>query len=127
MGIERKRFEGDRRRTAQVLIAGENGEVEVVDLAIWHRPLTPAVQERLDEIRTEILADEIIEEGGEPAPRKRKPVLVAQLAYVLTRWDITEDGEPIVPTAEALESFEFEFLSAIQDAIFEPLYPKSTT
>lgn len=120
MGFEKRQFQGDRRRIARVLVSNENGEVEQIDLAVWHRPLTPANQARLEEIREEIQAAGTEDSGA-------KSVLIAQLSYLLTRWDITEGGEPIAPTADALAEFEFEFLVAIQEAIFEPLYPKLTT
>lgn len=129
MGIERNKFGGDRKRIARVLVAGDDGEVEQVDLAIWHRPLTPAIQEELDAIRERLRAESDDGEAGseEAVKRPARSLLIAQLAHVLTRWEITDGGTPVPPSAEALAEFEYEFLAAIQDAIFQPLYPKSTT
>lgn len=123
MGIERRQLEGDRKRIAKILVADENGEVQQTSLAVWHRPFTPAVSQRVTEIEEEI--QQTFKEA--PGQQQRFQVLVEQLAYILTRWDVTDDGQPVPPTAKNLALFEFEFLTAIQDAIFEPLYPKSTT
>lgn len=96
-----------------VPVTGDDGEVEMVDLAVWHKPITPAV-----------LADMTTASEGDAADKER---LVSQLAAVLTRWDITDNGTPVKPTAAALRGFEFEVLAAIAEALFASIYPKSTT
>ncbi len=108
-----KRLQQDRRRVVQVPVTGDDGEVEMVDLAVWHKPITPAV-----------LAEMTAASEGDAADKER---LVSQLAAVLTRWDITDNGKPIKPTAAVLRGFEFEVLAAIAEALFASIYPKSTT
>lgn len=108
--MELKQLQSDRKRIVKVPVSTEAGEVELLDLAIWHRPLTPAIADAIDAIEGS---------GVEQLTR--------QLEMLLTRWEVTENGNPVEPTAAALAGFEFEFLTAIRDAIFEPVYPKKAT
>ena len=108
--MELKKLQSDRKRIVKVPVSKEDGEVELTDLAIWHKPLTPA------------LADEVDAVEGEKTER-----LTRQLELLLTRWDVTENGREVPLTAKTLSGFEFEFLHAIRDAIFEPVYPKKAT
>lgn len=110
MAIELKTLQSDRRRVIQVPVANDDGEVEMIGLAIWHKPLTPELVAQIDAIET-----------------TDKERLITQLAIILTRWDITDGGKPVKPSEKILRSFDYEFLAAISEAIFEPLYPKSTT
>ncbi|MBL8186591.1 MAG: hypothetical protein JNK38_01215 [Acidobacteria bacterium] len=124
--MELKKLTSDRRRIVKVPVSKEDGEVEFLDLAIWHKPLTPALNDQLDELKRQ--ANAIVEEDP-PAPSesvapKKKDLLIQQLALLLTRWDITHQGQPVIPDEEALAGLEFEVLVAIQDALFEPIYPK---
>lgn len=106
-----KKLQQDRRRIVQVPAMGDDGEVELVDLAIWHRPITPAVLADMNAVSAE----------------DDKEKLVTQLAAVLTRWDITDNGKPVKPAAQTLRGLEFEVLAAIAETLFESIYPKSTT
>lgn len=108
--MELKKLQSDRKRIVKVSVSKEDGEVEFLDLAIWHKPLTPA------------LADEIDAIEGEKMER-----LTRQLELILTRWDLTDGGAEVKPTQASMNGFEFEFLHAIRDAIFEPVYPKKAT
>jgi len=108
--IELKKLQVDRKRIIKIPVTNGNSEVEQIDLAIWHKPLTPALIEELDAI--------------EASDRER---LVCHLAAVLTRWDIVEDGAAIEPSIENLQRLEYETLTAMREAVFSPLYPKLTT
>lgn len=128
--MELKALQTDRKRIVQFPVSKENGEVELVDLAIWHRPVTPLLDDQLAEIAQALNADTIIAEDPPEQPEqkaKRKHVLVSQLAVLLTRWDITDQGQPVPVSEETLASLEYEALAAMRDAIYEPIYPKKAT
>jgi hypothetical protein len=128
--MELKALQTDRKRIVQLPVNKENGEVGLVGLAIWHRPVTPLLDDQLAEIAQAVQADAVIADDSPEQPEqkaKRKHVLVAQLAVLLTRWDITDQGQPVPITEGALASLEYEALAAMRDAIYEPIYPKKAT
>lgn len=129
--MELKALQTDRKRIVQLPVISSDGEVELIGLAIWHHPVTPLLDDRLAEIAQAIKADAIVEKPSsdeQPEQKaKRKHVLVEQLAILLTRWDITHEGQPLPVTAETLAALEYEALAAIRDAIYEPIYPKKAT
>jgi hypothetical protein len=130
MPIELKRLQGERKRIVKVQADKGNGEVEQIDLAIWHKPITPDLESRLKEIADEIDREAIVTDKPADESKeaeKKKNVLVEQLAAVLTRWDVVDEGRPVVLNRETLEALEYELLFAIKTVIDEPLYPKSTT
>jgi hypothetical protein len=127
MPIELKKFHGERKRIVRVMAEKDNGEIEEIDLTVWHKPITPTLQEELDAIGEEFREKKIIESTNTPSTDTPKELLVLQLAHVLTRWDVIEDGQPVQPTIEVLSGCEYELLAAMSNTIFEPLYPKQTT
>lgn len=128
-----EKLQADRKRTVKIPVGiNEKGEGVFEELAIWHRPLTPAVDQQVHEIALEILKarGETVDADAPEQPEqtgKSKPVLVAQLAFLLTGWDVTEGGDRVTPDEGRLMSLEWEVLGAIRDAIFEPIFPKATT
>ncbi len=143
--MEFNKLQNDRKRIVKLPVGQkENGEVEYQDLAIWHRPLTPQVDDKLREIYDEIdhqgLAKrkaemvgeekEKSQENGEGSADPSKPsqhVLVAQLEFLLTKWSVTKDGQELPVSREILIGLEWETLWKIRDVIFEPIFPKATT
>lgn len=128
--MELKALQTDRKRIVQLPVNSSDGEVELIGLAIWHHPVSPLLDDRLAEIAQVIKADSIVEDGSKEQPEqkaRRKHVLVEQLAILLTRWDITHEGQPLPITEKTLASLEYEALSAMRDVIYEPIYPKKAT
>ncbi|MGH9768760.1 MAG: hypothetical protein ACREAB_15120, partial [Blastocatellia bacterium] len=104
-------FQGERKLVVQVPIQHENGESAMEALAIWHKPITPA------------LLSELIEQTNQGNHEK----LVSDLAVMLTRWDFVDNGQAIQPTEEVLRNLPMDVLTAISLAITESVYPNSTT
>ena len=50
MGLEKSRILSERRRIVKAPVTGNDGGVEFIDLAIWHKPLTPNVAAEVDAV-----------------------------------------------------------------------------
>lgn len=106
-----KRFQGERKLVVQIPVRDENGESKTEALAIWHKPITPA------------LLSELIEQTDQGNHER----LVRDLSAMLTRWDFVDAGQTIQPTEEVLRNLPMDVLTAISLAISESVNPNSTT
>jgi hypothetical protein len=139
----------DVKRLAQVHIAvpisvmDDGGQATSETLNIWIRPISPAlraewkIQAEAEKRRAQE-AKEKVDEGGEgegedvasdvvATPDATKEATVATLADLLVRWDVTDGGEPVKPSAEFLSKLDDVVLLAMYKSIHEYYNPNWTT
>ena len=113
--MDLKRVQQTTHRTvAKLPMVDEAGKVIFEEIEIWFRPLTVNMLEALEAANAD----------------KQMSYVEAQaatLAKQLTRWSVTDEGQPVEPKFDVLKTLNKLHLDALIDAIAEYTFPKETT
>ena len=131
MPIELKRF-AEVYVPVTVSVLGDDGRAVEETLDVWIRPISPALRaEQAEKVEIERRNREAARESEDdqaeaaPAPTPTPTndgadegaVVATVLAELVTRWSITEEGQPVRPSADSLKRLDDSVLMAIYEAI----------